>query len=80
MIGFDIWGARIGLALCEQHLALAAEWAGMLGDRLPTPADLPRLTYTEHVIQDAMRVYPPVYLIGREPLSFEAVLREQVTR
>jgi cytochrome P450 len=48
---------------------LAAEWATVLGDRLPTPDDLARLTYTEHVIQEAMRVYPPVYLIGREPLT-----------
>jgi len=59
--------------LLAQHPAveakLAAEWDGVLGGRLPTPDDLPRLTYTEHVIQEAMRVYPPVYLIGREPLT-----------
>jgi cytochrome P450 len=48
---------------------LAAEWSAVLGDRLPTPDDLPRLAYTEHVVQEAMRVYPPVYLIGREPLA-----------
>jgi cytochrome P450 len=29
--------------------------------------DLPRLIYTEHVIVESMRLYPPVYLIGREP-------------
>ena len=59
--------------LLAQHPAveekLAAEWAAVLGDRLPTSDDLPRLAYTEHVIQEAMRVYPPVYLIGREPLT-----------
>ena len=53
----------------EAEEKLAAEWAAVLGGRLPTPDDLPRLTYTEHVIQEAMRVYPPVYLIGREPLA-----------
>jgi cytochrome P450 len=30
---------------------------------------LPRLTYTEHVITEAMRLYPPVYLIGREAVA-----------
>jgi cytochrome P450 len=48
---------------------LAAEWEAVLGGRLPTPADLPRLAYTEHVVTEAMRVYPPVYLIGREPTT-----------
>lgn len=59
--------------LLAQHPAveekLAVEWAAVLGDRLPMADDVPRLTYTEQVIQEAMRVYPPVYLIGREPLS-----------
>jgi cytochrome P450 len=48
---------------------LAAEWAGVLGGRAPTVADLPRLTYTDHVITEAMRLYPPVYLIGREAVT-----------
>jgi cytochrome P450 len=48
---------------------LAAEWSSVLGGRLPTPDDIPRLSYTEHVVQEAMRVYPPVYLIGREPVT-----------
>ena len=59
--------------LLAQHPAveekLAAEWAGVLAGRLPTPDDIPRLPYTEHVIQEAMRVDPPVYLIGREPVT-----------
>jgi cytochrome P450 len=59
--------------LLAQHPAveakLAEEWHAALAGRLPTPDDLPRLGYTEQVIQEAMRVYPPVYLIGREPLT-----------
>ena len=45
---------------------LVEEWRGVLGSRSPTVEDLPKLTYTEAVITEAMRVYPPVYLIGRE--------------
>lgn len=45
---------------------LAAEWQRVLDGRTPTPDDLANLPYTEAVITEAMRVYPPVYLIGRE--------------
>lgn len=34
--------------------------------RLPTEADVPRLVYTERVIKEAMRLYPPAWLTGRE--------------
>jgi cytochrome P450 len=40
-----------------------------LRGRLPTAADLPRLRYTEWVVREAMRVYPPVWVIGREALA-----------
>jgi cytochrome P450 len=45
---------------------LGEEWSRVLGGRSPTPDDLPNLPYTDAVITEAMRVYPPVYLIGRE--------------
>jgi cytochrome P450 len=45
---------------------LVAEWKSGLDGRSPTPDDLARMPYTEAVITEAMRVYPPVYLIGRE--------------
>ncbi len=48
---------------------LVAEWATVLGGRAPTVEDLPRLTWTENVIIEALRLYPPVYLIGREALK-----------
>jgi cytochrome P450 len=45
---------------------LAEEWSRVLGGRSPTPDDLAHLPYTDAVLTEAMRVYPPVYLIGRE--------------
>jgi cytochrome P450 len=50
----------------EVERTLAGEWEEVLGGRAPTVEDLARLPYTDAVIAEAMRVYPPVYLIGRE--------------
>jgi cytochrome P450 len=36
------------------------------GDRDPTVADVPALAYTERVVTESMRLYPPAYGIGRE--------------
>jgi cytochrome P450 len=45
---------------------LHAELRDVLGNRSPEVGDLPRLRYTDHVVREAMRVYPPAYAIGRE--------------
>ncbi len=45
---------------------LLTEWQRVLGGRAPSPDDLPNMPFTDAVITEAMRVYPPVYLIGRE--------------
>lgn len=47
---------------------LHAELTEVLGDGPLTPEALPRLTYTDAVVREAMRVYPPVYAMGREAL------------
>ena len=51
---------------------LHAELDAVLGDRSPTPADLPQLTYTEKVFAESMRLYPPAWMMARrviEPLQ-----------
>jgi cytochrome P450 len=48
---------------------LAAELRDVLGGRAPTASDLPRLRYTEQVVTEAMRIYPPAWTIGREALA-----------
>ena len=49
--------------------ALQAELHSVLGDRLPTYADLPRLTYAANVVTEAMRLYPPADFLGREAID-----------
>ncbi len=44
---------------------LHEEIASVLGDRLPTADDLPSLGYTQMVLTESMRLYPPVWLMVR---------------
>jgi cytochrome P450 len=37
----------------------------VLGGRTPTPADYPRLPYTQMVLAESMRIFPPAWAIGR---------------
>jgi len=39
----------------------------VLNGRLPTNADLPNLPYTRMVLCESMRLYPPVWTMGRRP-------------
>ena len=48
---------------------LLEELDEVLGRRLPTVGDLPRLRYTDAVIKEAMRLYPPAWAFGREALK-----------
>jgi cytochrome P450 len=66
----------IALSFCYYLLAqhpqaearLAAELDDVLAGRPATAADLPRLPYTEWVVKEAMRLYPPAPSIGREAI------------
>lgn len=56
--------------LLSQHpqvqTRLVEELQQVLGGRSPSVEDLPRLRYTDMVIKEAMRLYPPVAIFGRE--------------
>lgn len=41
----------------------------VLGGRIPTFADLPALSYVKQVVEEALRVYPPAWLISREVVT-----------
>ncbi len=53
----------------EVEEKLVEELQRVLGGRAPTASALPRLTYTEMVLREAMRLYPPVWVIGRRALA-----------
>ncbi len=53
----------------EVEHKLHAELKDVLGGRPPTVADLARLPYTDAVIKESMRLYPPAWVIGREALA-----------
>ena len=59
--------------LLSEHPEIEAqvhrEVAAVLEDRPATSEDYPRLGYTERVIKESMRLYPPVYAIGRQILE-----------
>jgi cytochrome P450 len=59
---------------------LAREWSAVLGDRDIVPDDWGRLPRTEHVILEAMRLYPPAYVVGREALREITVAGHRVPR
>jgi len=58
--------------LLSEHPAAAKriyeEVDTVLNGRVPTVEDIPRLQETEYALLEAMRLYPPIYIIGREAL------------
>jgi cytochrome P450 len=41
----------------------------VLGDRDATMPDLPRLKFTEQILKESMRLYPPAFGLGREAIN-----------
>jgi cytochrome P450 len=52
---------------------LAAEVARVLRGRAPAAEDLPRLAYTRMVFQEAMRLYPPIWIMERRVLADDTI-------
>jgi cytochrome P450 len=48
---------------------LQHELDAVLGDRDPFPGDCPGLAYTGRVLDESLRLYPPVGRIGRRPIG-----------
>ena len=52
---------------------VVAEVDDVLGDRPPTVDDVPRLGYISRVIDESMRLYPPLFVLPRTPLEGEMI-------
>jgi cytochrome P450 len=50
------------------------ELATVLAGRTPHSEDLAQLRYTRMVIEESMRLFPPAYIIGRQPVGDDEVL------
>ncbi|MGI8909501.1 MAG: cytochrome P450 [Rubrobacteraceae bacterium] len=53
----------------EVESRLQEELREVLVGRPPTVEDLPRLRYTDMVVKESMRLYPPAWAFGREALA-----------
>ena len=41
----------------------------VLGGRVPDVSDLPKLKYTDMIVKEVMRLYPPAFAVGREAIE-----------
>ena len=62
----------------EVETKLHAELDAVLGDRPPTVADLPNLKYADQVVTETLRIYPTVWLLGREAIEPTEVAGVQI--
>jgi cytochrome P450 len=52
----------------DAEVRLHEELDRVLGARPPGVSDLPRLSYTEMVLSESMRLYPPAWVVGRRAI------------
>jgi cytochrome P450 len=64
----------------EVEAKLHAELDEVLGGRMPTMADLANLNYTGMVVDEAMRLYPPVWAIGRAAIDDDEIMGYRIPK
>jgi cytochrome P450 len=79
LAGHETTASTIGwtLYLCDQHpdvwSKLHDEAVSVLGDRLPEYQDLHSFRYTTMVLNEVMRLYPPVWILTRRAVDVDEV-------
>ena len=63
------WGWYLLATNPEVEKRFHAELDEVLAGRLPEVSDLPQLRYTEMIVKETLRLYPPAYAVGREPIE-----------
>ncbi len=64
----------------NEEAKLHAELHSVLGGRAPNSGDLTKLAYTRMVIEESMRLYPPVHTIAREALAADTLAGRHVPK
>jgi cytochrome P450 len=67
------WTLALLSAYPAARETMEAELADVLGDRDPVADDLDRLPWTQAVISEAMRIYPPAWTLERRALADDEV-------
>ena len=77
MLSWALW-------LLSQHpdvvQKIRCELDEVLEGRMPGFEDLRKLTYTMQVIQEVMRLYPPGFAIGRQPIAEDEILGVKIPK
>jgi cytochrome P450 len=79
LAGHETTASTLGWAfyLIDQHpevlARLRTEALDVLGDRLPVYEDMQRLTYTAAVVEEVIRLYPPVWILPRQAQQSDEV-------
>jgi cytochrome P450 len=59
---------------------LHAELDSVLAGRAPTHEDLSQLTYTRMVVEESMRVYPPVHTMARQAIGDDMLVGQRIPK
>jgi cytochrome P450 len=52
----------------------------VLGDRAPTLADVANLVYTRAIVEETLRLYPPIPILAREALAQETIQGQEIPK
>jgi cytochrome P450 len=63
-----------------EEARLHAELDAVLGGRAPTHEDLSKLTYTRMVVEESMRIYPPVHTMARAAIGEDTLVGRRIPK
>lgn len=74
------WAWYVLASIPEAERDLQAELGSVLNGRPPVIADLPKLGYTERMLQETMRLYSPTWIFAREAVADDVVCGYPIER
>ena len=86
MAGYETTSSTLSFAwflisqAADVEARLHEELDAVLGDRPPSLADVPKLVYTRAIVEETLRLYPPIPILGREALVDETVAGRRVPK